>query len=144
MPQVFRISINISLDVLENELKHTLKNAGFVISTIVDFQKTFSDELNVNYRKHKIFSVFAPHLVYEMLMIGASSWCVLPCSIILLESYPGKVEIMLVNATEFIADSIQSHSLKSMAEYMRKSLEAVLHPLEREAADAPDLTTSWS
>jgi len=138
-----RTVIKISFDTLVDELRAALSDAGFIISGEADFQKDLLEKLNAHHGKHKILTVHNPRLTLQMLSIEYIMPEVLPCSIVVLEHYPGEVEIISFNPTALLAKGAYDVSLRNKAEEASHQLDSVIHSLERKSASIPDLVTSW-
>jgi uncharacterized protein (DUF302 family) len=134
--------INASFDTLLGQLKDALDKEGFIVYGVTDLHKGFADRLNIHFRKYVILTVAHLHLYYQMLSISAVEGMVVPCSVTLVERYPGVVEIIPVNFTALIAKE-SGDSLHNLAEEVSHRLDLVIHSMEREAIHIPDLVTSW-
>lgn len=139
-----KTSIKISFDTLVDQMKSALDREGFVVSGETDFQQQFQDRLNIHFRKHVILTVYIPVLIFDMLSIAPFDGMILPCSVTMTERYPGEVEIIPVNPTALLVMVTQDDSLQNLAEQMSRRLDLVIHSLERESTNTPDIVTSWS
>lgn len=136
-------NIRISLETLLAELTGLLEREGFIVSAVTDMQKDFLEKLNVHYGKYKILTIHHPHFSRQMLSIAPVGGLVLPCSITLMETYPGDVEVFVFNPTTFLAKEMQNVSLLGKADEVSRKLDGVIHQLERVSGSIPDLITSW-
>lgn len=139
-----KTTIKTSFDTLVDQMKDILMKEGFVIAGVTDYQQQFRDRMNIHFRKHVILTVYIPMLAYEMLSIAPFEGMVLPCNITMAERYPGEVEIVPVNPTALLVMGIQDASLQNLAEQVSRKLELVIHSLERQSNNMPDIVTSWS
>lgn len=138
-----KTTIRISFDTLMEELAVALRKEGFVVSGTTDFQKEFMDGMSMHFKKYRVLAVNLPLLSFQMLSIAASEGIVLPCSVTVVEHYPGEVEIILANPTLMIAMMTQDASLLNLAEQVGHRLGLVIRSLERKPVTNPDLVTSW-
>jgi uncharacterized protein (DUF302 family) len=137
------IVISISFDTLVEELKGALEIEGFIISGETDFQKDLIERVNVHYKKHKVLTVHYPALTFQMLSASTLEVWVLPCTVTILEHYPGKVEVACFNPTAVLAKESGDVSLQNIAADVGHRLDALLHSLEQEPNGTHDMVTSW-
>lgn len=136
-------TIRISLETLLEELTDLLEREGFIVSGVTDLQRDFLEKLNAHYGKYKILTIHHPHFFRQMLSIAPVGGLVLPCSITLMENYPGDVEVFVFNPAIFLAKEVRNVSLLGKAEEVSRKLNEVIHQLERVSDSIPDLITSW-
>jgi uncharacterized protein (DUF302 family) len=135
--------VKTSLESLIIQLKGELAKEGFTLTAVTDFQQEFQDRLGTHFKKYKILSVHVPYLSQQMLSFQPLEGVVLPCSITIIETHPGEVEIIPVNVTELISHDMQDSSLQNLAVEVSKRLERAIDNLQREPTGTPDLFTSW-
>lgn len=138
-----KTTIRISIEALLVQLRTELLKEGFIVSCMTDFQQEFMDRLNGHFKKYIIASVHIPFLSQQMLSFTSAQGVVLPCSITMIEAYPGEVEVIPVNTTELIAREMHEAPLQNLAEEVSRRLDLVIHALERGPTSAPELFTSW-
>ena len=136
--------VRISFESLMTELKGALVKEGFVISGILDFQQDLQDNLGGHVKKYQILSVHIPYLSQQMLTFAVHEGVVLPCSITVIETRPGEVEIIPANPTALIARNVRDASLQNLAEEVTRRMDRVIQSMERSPVNTPDLSTSWS
>jgi hypothetical protein len=78
-----------------------------------------------------------------MLTIGPTEGMILPCLISVVENYPGETMVVPFNATEVVCAGGQNSLLQALAAQVTRSMEAVIHALEKKETGDPDLVTSW-
>lgn len=139
-----KTTVRISMEALLVHLRTELAKEGFIVSCTTDFQHEFMDRLNGHFKKYIIASVHIPYLSQQMLSFTSAQGIVLPCTISMIEAYPGEVEVIPVNSTELIAREMHDASLQNIAEEVTRRLELVIHALERGPTSTPELFTSWS
>ena len=124
-------------------LKRELCNDGFEVGGITDFQNS-SFGSKVTYGKYKILSTYHPFLYKEMMMVSPAEGAVLPCTISIVELYPGETAVIHFNPTENIAREMSLLSLENLAHEVGKRVDNVIHFLVAVKTKDPDLITSWS
>lgn len=138
-----QITIRTSLDTLVDQLSEALLQTGFVICGMTDFQKEHYESLKIHHGKHKILSVDCPAISAEMLTQQEDEGLILPCSISLIELYPGEVSVIVANPTEILASISGNTKLASLARHCSALLENVVKSFEEKFPGPPDLVTSW-
>jgi uncharacterized protein (DUF302 family) len=138
-----KIIVKGSLEGLVEQIRIELGKEGFTVTGVTDFQREFEDNLGSHFKKYKILAVHVPYLSQQMLSFEPLEGIVLPCSVTLIELYPGEVEIIPVNTTELISNEMKDASLKNLAVEVSRRLERVIGKMEQEPSGTPDLSTSW-
>lgn len=139
----YKTTVKGSFETLVTQLKIALDKEGFAVCGVADFQRAFSVEPTLQFKKYQILSVYIPHLFHEMVMLAPFEGMVVPCNISVIESYPGSIELIPVNPIEIIVRGIQSPSVQNLAEEVSRRMDIVLRALEHESTNTPDMVTSW-
>lgn len=135
--------VKASFDSLVEQLNDALVKADFVLCGVTDFQREYLDTMNIRYFKYKVISVDLPHISWRMVALSSASGMVLPCSISIIELYPGEIMIVPANPTEIIAKVNKNAPLQQLARQVSDMLERVIQTFQCNTQTTPDLITSW-
>lgn len=111
----------MSFEAVLDELKNELYKADFDIGAITVYYKA----KNISGRvidKYHILHVYDHFLYNEMMKIALFEGIIMPCTITVLEKYPGQVAIVPYNATEMIVKEI---SKSNAAKFSNRSNKAI-------------------
>lgn len=134
----------MSFEGLMDKLIEALHREGFVLSCVSDFQETPFEPNGITAGKYKVLSVYIPSLYKQMVLTVPQEGIVIPCSISVIETYPGQIAIVPFNATELATMNLSNSLLLGFVLEVTKRLDHVISTLEQEKANSPDLVTSWT
>lgn len=120
------------------DLTIELYKEGFMILATSDIRKIIKESLQVNMNKYEIISVIIPHLFNEMLALQPFTGFVLPCQITVCETANKDVEVAIVDATRFMAETVDNPGLQNITEEICRRLNAVLDMLSHKPVGVPD------
>ena len=135
--------LRLPFEMVLGQLRSELYREGFEVSSVIDLRVPHSDPDGISSRKYKIMVAYHPFLYTEMKRFSPFEGIILPCVISIIETYPGETAVVPYNATESIAQEIQSPSLQNLATEATKRLRRAIQMLEKEQIGTPDLITSW-
>lgn len=138
-----RTKIRTSLDSLVDQLREALIKSGFVVCGMADFQKELYEARKIRHGKHKVFWVDFPAISAEMLSQPPGEGTVLPCSVSVVETFPGEVSVTITNPTEMLASISTNERLANLARRVTGLIECVVKTFEKDSVNTPDLVTSW-
>lgn len=133
-----------SFESFHKELVTALERQGMVSVLTADFQKAFLRDGQVHTGKYEVLSVYDPKLYTEMVAIAPVRGIVLPCTISIIELYPGKIAVIPVNQTEIISRDMKSEHLRFLAGQVTVKINLVLETMEKEEHGLTSMVTSWS
>lgn len=139
---VKKMVVRLPFETVLDQLKTELHNDGFEIGGITDFHNAAS-RFPVTHVKHKVLAIYHGFLHKEMLLLAPFAGLVLPCSVSVIEWYPGETAIVPYNATEHIAREMSLHSLENIAREVSRRLDDVIQTLENAQSKDRDFVTSW-
>jgi uncharacterized protein (DUF302 family) len=134
----------MAFETVLDQLRNELYKEGFEVGGITDFQNPNNPKEGVTLGKFVVLAVYDPYLYKEMMKLSPFEGIVLPCSISMIELYPGEIAIVPYNPTEQILQGIENPSLLNLATEVSKRMGLAIHALEKEQTGNPDLVTSWS
>jgi len=138
-----RTTIRTSLDTLVCQLSDAFTKTGFIVCGMNDFQKEHYDALKIHHNKHKIIWVDYPAISAEMLSQHVGDCVILPCSVSVVELFPGDVSVIITNPTEILASISGNTRLSNLARRVTSLIENVVKDYEKDSSATPDLVTSW-
>lgn len=115
-----------------------LHKEGFEIVSVVDISKVLKAHLQADTRNYKIISVIIPHLFNEMLSLQPFAGFVLPSHISVCETKPNEVEVIVVDPTWAMAQSVDDPSFLNIADETTRRLALVIDLLSHKTAGPPD------
>lgn len=105
-----------------------LKKEGFGVLTDIDVQATLKKKLNVDFKKYRILGACNPHYAYQALLKEDKIGTMLPCSIIVQELAPGRVEAAAIDPIASM-QAVKNPELEGIAVEVRAKLKKVIDSL---------------
>jgi uncharacterized protein (DUF302 family) len=105
-----------------------LKREGFGVMTDIDVQATLKLKLGVDFRKYRILGACNPSYAYEALKKEDKIGTMLPCSVIVQEISPGKVEVAAIDPVASM-QAVANPGLADLALAVQKKLKNVVAKL---------------
>ena len=84
-------------DEAVDRVKAELKKDGFGVLTEIDVRKTLAEKLGVDFRRYRILGACNPAFAYKALLAEDKIGTMLPCSVIVQELAPGRVEVAAID-----------------------------------------------
>jgi len=114
-------------DVLERMVA-SLKEDGFGVLTEIDVKETLHKKLNVDFRRYKILGACNPSFAYQALLAEDKIGTMLPCSVIVQELEPGKIEVAAIDPMASM-QAVENSELGGVAHVVREKLRQVVERL---------------
>lgn len=126
----YHISKTVSgtFDEVITKVKGELKEEGFGVLTEIDIKNTFSNKLNIDFRKYTILGACNPEYAHSALKVEDKVGTMLPCNIIVQEKRKGKIEVAAVNPMASMM-AISNNDLKKLANDVTQKLTKVINAL---------------
>jgi uncharacterized protein (DUF302 family) len=109
-------------------VKAELKKDGFGVLTEIDVRKTLAEKLGVDFRPYRILGACNPAFAYKALMAEDKIGTMLPCSVIVQELAPGRVEVAAIDPLASMA-AVKNEELGAIGLEVREKLKAVVERL---------------
>jgi uncharacterized protein (DUF302 family) len=109
-------------------VKAELKKDGFGILTEIDVQKTLKEKIGVDFRPYRILGACNAPYAYKALQAEDKIGTMLPCSVIVQELGPGRVEVAAVDPLASMA-AVQNPDLGAVGLEVREKLRSVVERL---------------
>ncbi len=105
-----------------------LASKGFGVLTSIDVQQTMKAKLGADFRPYVILGACNPHFAWRALQAEDKIGTMLPCSVIVTEVEPGKVEVAAVDPVASMG-AIGNRELAQVANDVRRLLEETVREL---------------
>lgn len=105
-----------------------LKKEGFGVLSEIDIQDKLNEKLDVDFRKYKILGACNPESAYKAIQQEDKIGVLLPCNVIVQETYENKVEVAAVNPIASMI-AVDNEGLQAIAEEIKTKLEKVIASL---------------
>ena len=128
MSYYFAKTIALPFDEAVERVKAELKKDGFGVLTEIDVQKTLKEKLGVDFRPYRILGACNPPFAYKALQAEDKIGTMLPCSVIVQELGPGRVEVAAIDPLASMA-AVQNPDLGAIGLEVREKLKAVVDRL---------------
>lgn len=116
--------IDSSFDNVVIKVREALKNEGFGVLTEIDVRNTLKIKLDVDYQNYLILGACHPASAYEALQSDQEIGLLLPCNVIVYESF-GTVNVSVIRPT--VAMQIdETVQLAEIAEGVEAKLRRVI------------------
>jgi uncharacterized protein (DUF302 family) len=109
-------------------VKAELKKEGFGVLTEIDVRKTLKDKLGVEFRPYRILGACNAPYAYQALQAEDKIGTMLPCSVIVQELDPGRVEAAAIDPLASMA-AVKNEALASIGLEVREKLRRVIAAL---------------
>jgi len=128
MSYYFNKTIEMPFDEAVERVKAELKNEGFGVMTEIDVQKTLREKLGVDFRPYRILGACNAPYAYRALQAEDKIGTMLPCSVIVQELGPGRVEVAAIDPLASMA-AVKNEDLGAIGLEVREKLKAVVERL---------------
>ncbi len=128
MSYYFNKTLALTFDEAVERVKAELKKEGFGVLTEIDVRKTLHEKLGVDFRPYRILGACNPSFAYKALQAEDKIGTMLPCSIIVQELAPGRVEVAAIDPLASMA-AVQNIDLGTIGLEVREKLKRVVEAL---------------
>jgi uncharacterized protein (DUF302 family) len=128
MSYYFNKTIALPFDEAVDRVKAELKNEGFGVLTEIDVRKTLHEKIGVDFRPYRILGACHPTFAYKALLAEDKIGTMLPCSVIVQELGPGRVEVAAIDPLASMA-AVKNEDLGAIGLEVRGKLKAVVDRL---------------
>jgi len=128
MSYYFNKTLMMPFDEAVERVKTELKKDGFGVLTEIDVQKTLKEKIGVDFRKYNILGACNAPYAYRALQAEDKIGTMLPCSVIVQELAPGRVEVAAIDPVASMA-AVQNPDLGTVGLEVRGKLKAVVERL---------------
>ncbi len=125
MSYYFNKTVALSFDEAVERVKAELKKDGFGVLTEIDVRKTLHEKLGVDFRPYRILGACNPAYAYKALTAEDKIGTMLPCSVIVQELGPGRVEVAAIDPLASMA-AVKNEDLGAIGLEVREKLRAVV------------------
>ncbi len=99
----YKRKVNKSFEQSEKRLRQTLLEEGFGVITEIDVKNIFSQKLNREFKKYKIFGICEPHTAFKALSIDEQIGLLLPCNIVIWENDDKSTSVAVIDSKVLLA-----------------------------------------
>ena len=124
----FNKIIALPFDEAVERVKGELKKDGFGVLTEIDVRRTLKEKLGVDFRPYRILGACNAPYAYRALQAEDKIGTMLPCSVIVQELAPGRVEVAAVDPWASMA-AVKNEDLGAIGLEVREKLRAVIDRL---------------
>ena len=128
MSYYFNKIIALPFDEAVERVKGELKKDGFGVLTEIDVRRTLKEKLGVDFRPYRILGACNAPYAYRALQAEDKIGTMLPCSVIVQELAPGRVEVAAVDPLASMA-AVKNEDLGAIGLEVREKLRAVIDRL---------------
>jgi uncharacterized protein (DUF302 family) len=128
MSYYFNKTISLPFEEAVERVKAELKKDGFGVLTEIDVRKTLKEKLGVDFRPYRILGACNAPFAYRALQAEDKIGTMLPCSVIVQELGPGRVEVAAIDPLASMA-AVKSEELGTIGLEVRAKLRAVVERL---------------
>ncbi len=128
MSYYFAKTIALPFEEAVERVKAELKNEGFGVMTEIDVRKTLHEKLGVDFRPYRILGACNAPYAYRALQVEDKIGTMLPCSVIVQELGPGRVEVAAIDPLASMA-AVKNEDLGPIGLEVRGKLKAVIDRL---------------
>jgi uncharacterized protein (DUF302 family) len=128
MSYYFNKTLSAGFDEAIERVKAELKKEGFGVLTEIDVKKTLREKLGVDFRLYRILGACNPAFAYKALLAEDKIGTMLPCSVIVQELGPGKVEVAAIDPLASMA-AVKNEDLGTIGLEVREKLKRVVEAL---------------
>jgi uncharacterized protein (DUF302 family) len=128
MSYYFNKIINAGFDEAVELTTAALAKEGFGVLTDIDVQATMKKKLNVDFRKYRILGACSPAHAFKALTMEDKIGTMLPCSVIVQELEPGKIEVAAIDPIASMI-SVKNEGLGDVAIEVQGKLKKVIESL---------------
>jgi uncharacterized protein (DUF302 family) len=124
----FSKTVGGPFDAAVEKVKAELKKEGFGVLTEIDVRKTLKEKIGVEFRPSRILGACNPAYAHKALTIEDKIGTMLPCSVIVQELAPGRVEVAAIDPLASMA-AVKNEDLATIGLEVREKLKAVIDRL---------------
>lgn len=128
MSYYFNKTLDLPFDEAVERVKAELKKDGFGVLTEIDVQKTLKEKIGADFRPYRILGACNAPYAYKALLAEDKIGTMLPCSVIVQELAPGRVEVAAVDPLASMA-AVQNPDLGAVGLEVREKLRSVVERL---------------
>jgi uncharacterized protein (DUF302 family) len=128
MSYYFNKTVALPFDEAVERVKAELKTEGFGVLTDIDVRKTLQEKIGVEFRPYRILGACNPRYAHKALLAEDKIGTMLPCSVIVQELGPGRVEVAAVDPLASMA-AVKNEDLGAVGLEVREKLRAVVDRL---------------
>ena len=128
MSYYFSKTIALPFEEAVERVKAELKKDGFGVLTEIDVKKTLHEKLGVDFRPYRILGACNAPFAYRALQADDKIGTMLPCSVIVQELCPGRVEVASIDPLASMA-AVKNEDLGEIGLEVRVKLKAVVDRL---------------
>jgi uncharacterized protein (DUF302 family) len=112
-------------DEAVERVKAELKKEGFGVLTEIDVRQTLKDKIGVDFRPYRILGACNAPFAHKALLAEDKIGTMLPCSVIVQELAPGRVEAAAIDPLASMA-AVRNEDLASIGLEVREKLRAAI------------------
>lgn len=136
MAYYFRKTLfHLSFDTLLDKLIWELYKEGFTIINSADIGKILKAHRKDCEKRYELLNVIIPHLYCEMLCEAPFDGLLLPCNISMIEIGNNNIELIAINPSEIIADTIDGPTFKNLTFEISRRLNSAINLLSQKSPD---------
>lgn len=128
MSYYFAKTVALPFDEAVERVKAELKKDGFGVLTEIDVRRTLADKLGVDFRPYRILGACNAPFAYKALLAEDKIGTMLPCSVIVQELGPGRIEVAAIDPLASMA-AVKNEDLGAVGLEVREKLKAVVERL---------------
>jgi uncharacterized protein (DUF302 family) len=128
MSYYFNKTVALAFDEAIEKVKAELKKEGFGVLTEIDVKKTLHEKIGADFRPYRILGACNPTYAYKALMAEDKIGTMLPCSVIVQELAPGRVEVAAIDPLASMA-AVKNEDLGAIGLEVREKLKKAVEAL---------------
>jgi uncharacterized protein (DUF302 family) len=128
MSYYFDKTVSLPFEEAVERVKVELKKDGFGVLTEIDVRKTLKEKIGVDFRPYRILGACNAPFAYKALQAEDKIGTMLPCSVIVQELAPGRVEVAAIDPLASMA-AVKNEDLGAVGLEVRDKLRAVIERL---------------
>lgn len=118
---------NVSFEEALDKTVNALKKEGFGVISEINFQKTFKEKLNIDFRKYFIVQACSPADAHKSIVAEEKIGLLLPCNFLLQEKNNG-IEVSSIDP-RIMMKGLENESMAEIALDISQRLERVIKNL---------------
>ncbi len=128
MSYYFNKTLDIPFGQAVERVKAELKKEGFGVLTEIDVKTTLREKLGIDFRPYRILGACNPGFAYKALLAEDKIGTMLPCSVIVQELAPGRVEVAAIDPLASMA-AVKNEDLGAIGLEVREKLRRAVAAL---------------
>ncbi len=128
MSYYFAKTVALPFDEAVARVKAELKKDGFGVLTEIDVRRTLKEKIGVDFRPYRILGACNAPFAYKALQAEDKIGTMLPCSVIVQQLGPGRVEVAAIDPLASMA-AVKNEDLGAVGLEVRAKLKAVVERL---------------